>query len=200
MTSSLSSSPRTDVDDLLTRTGSGDEQAFAALYDNVAATVDGSVRRTLRDTAMAEEVTQEVWYRVWRWADCYTPDQGSAPAWMMALTHRTVIERIRSARTETASAPFESAQAGSGGVLPAAHAGPNRDQHLSLSAQRRAVLLAYYQGCTCEQISARTGVPHETVATMIHSGLLHLRAQLRPANDTAVDTVVLAPTLEAERW
>ena len=190
MTTFVHHTPPTGFDDLLTRTGSGDEQAFAALYDRGAATVHGLV---LRDPAAAEEVTRTVWVRVWRRSGRYTPDEGSALAWVMALAQRTVVEKLRSHPNDTAHARI--APTGSTEVAPAP------DAHLSVSARRRAVLLAYYQGCASEQISTVLGVPHETVATMIHSGLMHLRAHLRMVDPGARGgTTTLNTAIDADGW
>lgn len=194
MTAFVHHTPPAGFDDLLTRTGSGDAQAFAALYDRSAATVHGLVLRALRDPAVSAEVTQAVWVRVWHRSGRYTPDQGSALAWVMALAQRTVVERLRSAPRETPYARIESAPDGPVGVEP------DPASHLSVAARRRAVLLAYYQGCTSEQISTVLGVPPETVATMIHSGLMHLRAHLRMADHRAPGGAALKTAVDADGW
>lgn len=185
----------TGLDDLLTRAGSGDAQAFAALYDRGAATVHGLVLRALRDTAVAEEVTRAVWVRVWRRSGRYTPDQGAALTWVMALAQRTVVERLRAAPRDASYDRIESAPTRSVDVEP------DPDSHLSITARRKAVLLAYYQGCTSEQISTVLGVPHEIVATMIHSGLMHLRAHLRMADHGVPSgAATLNTAIDADGW
>ncbi|WP_150246359.1 sigma factor [Nocardiopsis quinghaiensis] len=194
MTASIHSSPPVGVDDLLTRTGSGDERAFAALYDHGAATIHGLVLRALRDPAVSNAVTRAVWVRVWRSAGRYTPDQGSAIAWVISLAHRTIVERIRSAPRDTTPTRIGSSRTGH------VSSEPGSVSYLSMAARRRAVLLAYYQGRTTEQISTTLGVPHDTVATMVHSGLLHLRAHLRMADNTAVDVDSLNTAVDAEQW
>ncbi|GHC85770.1 RNA polymerase sigma factor SigK [Nocardiopsis terrae] len=173
MTTFVRHTPAAGLDALLTRAGSGDEQAFATLHDRGAATVHGLVLRALRDPEVTEEVTRTVWVRVWHRSGQYTPDQGSALAWVMALAQRTVVERIRSTPREAAYARTESAPTRSVSVEP------DPDSPLPIATRRRAVLRAYYRGCTSEQISTVLGVPHRTVATMIHSERMHLRAHLR---------------------
>jgi RNA polymerase sigma-70 factor (ECF subfamily) len=56
------------ADALLLRAASGDEPAFAELYDRLAPSVFGMARRIIRNAAQAEEVTQEVMVEVWRTA------------------------------------------------------------------------------------------------------------------------------------
>ncbi|RKS08453.1 DNA-directed RNA polymerase specialized sigma24 family protein [Nocardiopsis sp. Huas11] len=163
--------------------------------------VRGLVLRALRDRAVSTEVTRAVWVRVWRSAGRYTPDQGPAIAWVMALAHRTVVERIRSARRDTTSARVDFTRTGHVDCTRTGHvgSGPGSVSSPLMAARRRAVLQAYYEGRTTEQISATLGIPHGTVAIMVHSGLLYLRAHLRLADNTAVDVGGLDTTVDAKR-
>ena len=199
MTIYVHHTPPTGFDDLLTRTGTGDEQAFAALYDRGAATVHGLVLRALHDPVLSENTTKAVWVRVWQSAREYSPDQGTAMAWVMALARRTVVELIRSDRHDTASERVASAHTGPARVPPARGA-PDRGDHLSTAARRRAVLLACFHGYTSEQIGALLGVPREAVPTMLHSGLMHLRSHLRRADDTGARSASLNTAIDADGW
>jgi RNA polymerase sigma-70 factor (ECF subfamily) len=82
---------------LLALVARGDEQAFAELYQRVAAAVFGLVTRVVRDPAQAEEVTQEVFVELWRTASRFDPARGSARSWIMTCAHRRAVDRVRSA-------------------------------------------------------------------------------------------------------
>src|SRR5690349_18114986 len=79
----------------------GDADAFDTVYDQVAATVFGTVRRVVRDPAQSEEVTQDVLLEVWRNAAKFDPGRGSATAWVMTLAHRRAVDRVRSVQKES---------------------------------------------------------------------------------------------------
>ena len=79
----------------------GDPDAFDAVYDLLAPSVFGVVRRVVRDPAQSEEVTQEVLLEVWRDAARFDPGRGSATAWVMMLAHRRAIDRVRSVQKES---------------------------------------------------------------------------------------------------
>jgi len=78
----------------------GDHDAFERLYDRVAGSVLGVVRRVLRDPAQSEEVTQEVLTEVWRTAARFDPERGGASTWILTMAHRRA---AGSSRREAAS-------------------------------------------------------------------------------------------------
>ena len=64
--------------DLLVRAGRGDQAAFAELFDELSPMVHGVVRKVVRDPAISEEVTQEVFVELWRLAARVDGTKGSA--------------------------------------------------------------------------------------------------------------------------
>ena len=81
--------------ELMVRVARGDEQAFAVVYDRFADRVYGLVRRVLRDPAQAEEVAQEIFVEAWRQARRYDPSRGSVATWLLTLSHRRAVDRVR---------------------------------------------------------------------------------------------------------
>jgi len=65
----------------LRRAATGDEAAFGEFYDLTSALVHGIVLRVVRDPAISEEVTQEVFVELWRVAPRYDERSGSAKGW-----------------------------------------------------------------------------------------------------------------------
>ena len=159
----------------------GDADAFDAVYDQVAATVFGMVRRVVRDPAQSEEVTQDVLLEVWRNAAKFDPGRGSATAWVMTLAHRRAVDRVRSVqkesererRTAVADVPFDE-------VAEAVESGLERERVRrclgSLTElQRESVTLAYYGGYTYSQVASLLGVPDGTIKTRMRDALIRLR-------------------------
>ena len=86
-----------DTDDVLIRLSSQrDEAALAALYDLRGRLVYSLAYSIVRNARDAEEVTQEVFVRVWQKADTFDRSRGSGLAWLTTITRRLAIDRTRS--------------------------------------------------------------------------------------------------------
>src|SRR5690606_31520097 len=84
-----------DLNELLTRVGRGDEQAFGAVFDELGASVYGMAKRVIRDPARAEEVSQEVFIQVWQSAARFDRARGNAKSWVLTLAHRRAVDAVR---------------------------------------------------------------------------------------------------------
>jgi len=171
---------------LLELVARGDEQAFAALYRQVAPAVFGLVSRVVRNPAQSEEVTQEVFVELWRTASRFDPERGAARSWIMTTAHRRAVDRVRSSQhaadrddlvgRRDQQRPYDE-------VVEQVEASLEREQvRRGLDAltelQREAVVLAYYGGYTHREIAEFLGVPFGTVKTRLRDGLIRLRDHL----------------------
>ena len=164
----------------------GDQEAFGALYDQIAPTVFGSVKRVVRDRAQSEEVTQEVLIEIWRTAPRFDPERGSAVTWVTSMAHRRAVDRVRSAqrtaeRDDTAARrdqrpPFDEVAEQVEARLDAEQVRRGLAQLTDL--QRETIRLAYYGGYTYREVAELLDVPLGTVKTRLRDGLIRLRDQL----------------------
>lgn len=170
-------------DELLTLVATGDQEAFAALYDVVVPRVFGLARRVVRDAAQAEEVAQEAMVEVWRTAARFDQARGSAASWVLTIAHRKAVDRVRSAQ---ASADRERRVAAATVETPyddvVEEVTTTMEQQLvrrcmdSLTVlQREAITLAYYGGLTYREVAERLGAALATVKTRMRDGLIRLR-------------------------
>ncbi|MEU1281373.1 ECF RNA polymerase sigma factor SigK [Streptomyces sp. NPDC005805] len=178
--------PDAPVDDLLLRAAAGDEQAFAAVYDALAQPVMGLACRIVRDTAQAEEVTQDVMVEVWRTAGRYRPERGTARSWVLTLAHRRAVDRVRTAqagRERERRAGMLSEAREFDEVAEAVEGDDERRRVYRCLArlarlQRVPLVLAYYQGLTYREVADSLSTPPGTVKSRMRAGLKALRACL----------------------
>lgn len=175
-----------DLAELLRRCGRGDEQAFATLYDAMAARVFGLAKRVVRDPAQAEEVTQEAFLDIWRSSGRFEESQGHAVSWMLTVVHRKAVDRVRSAEAstrrdttyhhETHAVEHDSTAEAATASLEAHRV---RQAMAGLTqAQREALDLAYFKGYTHTEVATMLDLPLGTAKTRIRDGLIRLRDHL----------------------
>jgi RNA polymerase sigma-70 factor (ECF subfamily) len=83
---------------LIERIARGEQQALAQLYDQTSRMIYGFALHILRDAAIAEEVTLEVYMQVWRTASTYVPARCSVNAWLAATARTHALNRLRDGR------------------------------------------------------------------------------------------------------
>ncbi|AZG47776.1 ECF RNA polymerase sigma factor SigK [Gordonia insulae] len=181
--------PEPDLAALLSRVAGGDHAAFAELYDQTCARVYGMALRVLRDAGYSEETTQEVYLQVWRSAGSFDPTAGSAISWLITLTHRRAVDRVRA---ETASSRRTVEYGVASAHCPVddiSEVVESRERsravrrglvHLT-ALQRESVDLAYFHGLSYREVADRLDVGLPTVKSRIRTGLIRLRAHVDAA-------------------
>ena len=178
-----SSHPRWDKE-VCERLVAGDEAALGELYDEFSPLVYGLAVRVTRDWAAAQDITQEVFVRVWRDPQAFfDPARGSWRRWLGIMTHRRAVDWVRrsAARRRTAEAappvatpdPKETAVAGS--VAKSVQAAVDDLP----AAQREAIRLAYFDGQTYRQVAETLGIPEGTAKSRLWQGLRGLATRLQ---------------------
>ena len=172
--------------DLLVRVATGDQGAFARLYDMLSPRAFGLILRVLVDRSQSEEVLQEVFLEVWQSAARFAPNKGQWRAWVLTIAHGRAVDRVRASQ---ASATRD-VRAGLRD-LDVAHDGVAEQVELKVEGekvagalstlpdpQREAIVLAYYGGYSQSEIAALVGAPLGTIKTRMRDGLSRLRSAM----------------------
>jgi RNA polymerase sigma-70 factor (ECF subfamily) len=164
-----------------------EQHALAVLYDRHGTRVFALALRLLNDRPAAEEVTQDVFLRIWQRADTFHPGASSVLAWLLAITRNRSIDELRSRRSiarrrETAELPNSHADTADGPQHRVESRLLAEDVRRVLAdlplRQRRAVELAIFGGLTHSEIAAALDTPLGTVKSWLRQGLRQLRAAL----------------------
>lgn len=175
---------------LLARIATGDEAAFAALYDEIAPRVLGLVRRLLIDHAQSEEVTQEIFLEIWQNAPRYEPSKGGATTWIFTMAHRRAVDRIRSSqagRDRDVRIGIRDYESDYDNVAETVETTIENERvkkaMLQLTElQRQAITLAYYGGYSHSEVAEKLEIPLGTVKTRLRDGMIRLRDALGVAS------------------
>ena len=90
-------SPVSDIH-LLHAIAERDQQAFLALYERYGNLVYSLALRVVRHQVMAEEVTQDVFLKVWQQPMRWNPALGQFSSWLLTITRNAGIDRLRKER------------------------------------------------------------------------------------------------------
>jgi RNA polymerase sigma-70 factor, ECF subfamily len=173
---------------LMKRLCERDERALAELYDRHASRVFTLSAAILRDDAAAEECTQDVFVKLWNRPEQYRFDDNRFVVWLLLITRRTAIDRLRRAkRASLGQVAFDDDVVRDAPDLAQIDEARWRDIAHVLAQlpeeQRTAIELAYYYGLSQNEIAEHLGAPLGTIKTRIRLGMDKLRAALFPTKD-----------------
>lgn len=167
----------------------GQADALSALYERYSRLVYSLARHITGDDARAEEITLDVFTRVWQKADTYRSDLAKVNTWITRLARNRAIDVLRreqarldgsSIRLDRVSYELHSRQPNpESAAVSAFHQQRVRQAIDTLpDEQRLALSLAYYSGFTHQQIADKLSLPLGTVKTRIRLAMKKLRRAL----------------------
>jgi RNA polymerase sigma-70 factor (ECF subfamily) len=173
-------------------------EALSELYDRYNRLVFTVAYAILGDRATADEVTVDVFVRVWRGAGSYRPESGKVRTWLVAITrhHAVDILRWQNSRPDSNSLLLKEGLLSNNETIR----NPEEETEMSLQRkrvrgalaqlpddQRQALVLAYFRGYTHEQIAEQLKQPLGTIKTRIRLAMQKLRHLLEDERADASD-------------
>ena len=190
--------PDTKTNTLLSRLQAGDEQALSDLADEFGTKIYQLAFRYMRNKEDAEEVTQDVLFKVYRKVGEFRGD-AALSSWIYRITFNAAMSRLRTAQYQRTQAEERREAANDSAAGDAARPSEVADWSdladeqvlrsqlrqrvmraiLALPAIYRApVMLRDIQGMSTEEASAMLRVKDQTLKSRLHRGRLILRKQL----------------------
>lgn len=172
--------------ELLKQIVTGKEEALAVLYDRYGGLVFSVAMRIVRDRQSAEEITLDIFKRVWRSGHTYQPGRGKVRNWLGGMARNRAIDYLR--RQETRPDVVNLAWLEKAEHVNPTHRNPEAAVRLSLEQERvrqalaelpeeqqEALALAYFGGFSQSEIADRLQAPLGTVKTRIRLAMQKLR-------------------------
>ncbi|HTB19517.1 MAG TPA: sigma-70 family RNA polymerase sigma factor [Bryobacteraceae bacterium] len=171
---------------LIARLQRRDPQALAELYDRYGKMAYSLVLRVVRDKAIAEDLVQETFLRVWNRVHSIDSEKGSVGPWLMAIARNRAIDYLRSSAgrernalelDETDHAPLYRGMEAE--LLFSDQARRVKVAMDKLAPNHRAVMeLAYFEGLSQSEMAVKMGQPLGTIKTWVRTALQCLRDEL----------------------
>jgi RNA polymerase sigma-70 factor (ECF subfamily) len=160
---------------------------MAELYDRYGRIAYSLILRIVRDAAVAEDLTQETFLRIWNRAQAFDSERGAVGPWVLTVARNRAIDYLRSVDGRMAQSAAELEKAES----PALFVAVERDLINSDRArllrkafdklnpnQRTVIEMAYYEGLSQTEMADRLKQPLGTVKTWVRTALQSLRSEL----------------------
>ncbi|NNE77994.1 MAG: sigma-70 family RNA polymerase sigma factor [Pricia sp.] len=177
-----------DLDALVVRFQKRDIIAFEKLYDMYWINICGVVNTIVRDKALAEEVTQDVFTKVWNNSDSYTASKGRFFTWLLNIARNAAIDKVRSKSYKNQKKNL-SADYFVGILNRAGSEDEYEEEQFDTTALKKLVLnlkdkclqiieMLYFKGYTQKEASKELDIPLGTVKTRNRSCISKLRENI----------------------
>lgn len=163
-----------------------DPNVVGELYDRYGRLAYTIILRIVKDQAVAEDLVQETFLRVWTRSQGFDADRGALGPWILTVARNQALDYIRSVqgRVWKDMAPADIDQPAlfrdwEGDLLEGVQIQQVRSALDRLTENQRTVIeLAYFEGLSHSEMAERTQQPLGTVKTWIRTALKTLREEL----------------------
>jgi RNA polymerase sigma factor (sigma-70 family) len=160
-----------------------DQRALAELYTLYSRLVFNLALYILQNRPLAEEITQDVFFDVWRNPERWNPKQGKFSSWLMMRTRFAAINHLRGEQNQPEREPVQLERISRLITSKSLIDDPKWDDGRLLRAllkqlpkeQVQVIFLAYFRGMSHTEIAKHLKLPEGTVKSRIRLGLQKLR-------------------------
>ena len=174
--------------ELVARCVRGDEKALEQLHARHSPGLLRFLERMLRDAALAEDICQEAFLRIWRRAELFDPQRGSFSAWLYRAAANLAYNRLALRSSSESELSALEVLPPADVECPAEVASEVERQELlhaalaDLSPRDRAILtLRHIEERPVAEIAAILAIPEGTVKSRVHYAMQRLKTALAPA-------------------
>ena len=170
--------------DLMRRVASAAPGAVDEMYERFASLVFRLAYQAMPTRSDAEDAVQEIFVRLWRTADRYDPKRAALVTWVMLISRRHLVDRLRRTRARVKAMTLDERQSEPvGATAPSGSSMESQERFGELleriaklpELQRTVVTRAYWGGQTLRQIGEELNTPIGTIKSALSRALVRLR-------------------------
>ena len=163
-----------------------DRDGFNQLYNQYAHIVYGMSLKLVKNVAVAEDIVQETFVKVWKNIDQYDQQKASFPTWVLNIARYTTIDYLRSKQYKQQQ---KNQTVDNSEYLTRAYSSSLNTDILGLKSvvaglepkYREVIELVYFAGYTQEEAAELLKIPLGTVKTRARFAIQKLRAIIKPS-------------------
>jgi RNA polymerase sigma-70 factor (ECF subfamily) len=169
--------------ELLARIAHQDQEALSVLYSRYGNLVYSLAFHALQNASLTEEVTQDVFIKIWTHPTHWDSSKGKFSSWLLTITRYTAIDRFRREQHQSsrcvalAEDIAEEAEDEPDWIEDQAEELRRLLERLPVE-QAQVIHLAYFQGMTHRQMAQALDLPIGTVKARLRLGLSKLKHHL----------------------
>ncbi|HEX4917365.1 MAG TPA: sigma-70 family RNA polymerase sigma factor [Limnobacter sp.] len=166
-----------DYESALLACARGEKFALQAIYARDSRWLFAVAYRIVRRRELAEEVLHDAMLKVWNRSRLYSPALGSARGWVYTVVRNQALNAVRKKTQEVSSEGLDLPEEASRDDLELAQDAQKLSTCLAKldETKRNAIVLAFVDGYTHEQIASKLDSPLGSVKSWIRRGLLKLK-------------------------
>src|SRR3982750_4760660 len=178
--------PKQDQDRrLVQRLKQRDPDAMMDLYEQYSRLLYSIILRAVHDSAVAEDLTQEAFLRIWNRIASFDEEKGKFEAWLVTVARNRAFDYLRSVRSApehsfVSLTDLEHSNLFSVGERAADRSAVIQAAKVALKAlnqdQREVIELTHFEGMTQTEIAGKLKKPLGTVKGLVRSALKSLRS------------------------
>lgn len=160
-----------------------DKKALNLLYENYADSLYGVIQKVIPDEDTAQDVLQETFIKIWRYAKKYDSSKAKLFTWLYRIAYNTAIDKVRSQKNKSG----KEVQIETSAVYKITTNELNQDvldikKHLSSLDEKYQIVInaLFFEGMTQQEASDELDIPLGTIKSRLKIGLRELRKIYHP--------------------
>ena len=170
-----------DIDTLVEQFQNKSQIAFKQLYEMYSKSMHGVIFNIVKDTAIADELMQDVFIKAWQKADTYSSKKGRFFTWILNIARNTAIDKTRSKAYKQSKQNLDADN-----FVDMITSNDNLDRSTDAIGIKKFVTnlgqkckdvieLLYFKGFTQKEASEELGMPIGTIKTRNRNCIQQLR-------------------------